>query len=206
MMNNEQMNAHDISPQHDFRPETDYYDTLTVKVVSSTPDRQVDDSEAVYFDLPAQGWYPGEVRQHLRDTANQAPIQNYVLKENSTELSWGASGAGLEIILQVANAIADGTIPVLVGAALDQLVMRAKARRQPEGFLNEEAAIQYAKRRISMGHGEQYDELRVIEVELDHALSAIVSISGSAGRRYECTCSQTKGGLTMTRVKKTYVD
>lgn len=201
-MNNELMNTHDIASEHEFTPRTDYYDVLTVKVVSSTPNRQVDDSDTVYFDLPTQGWYPGEVRQHLRDTANQVAIQNYVLKESSSEVNWGASGASLEIVLQVASSIADGTIPVIVGAALDQLVMRAKARRQPIGFLDEETAVHFAKRHLAIGHGEQFADLRVNAIELEHSQSAIVIITGSAGR-YVCTCSRTKGGLTMTRVKRT---
>jgi len=197
------MSTHDIDSQHDFTPGSDYYDVLTVKVVSSTPEREIDDTEAIYFDLPTQGWHPGEVRQHLRGTANQAPIQNYVLKESSTEVNWGASGAGLEIVLQVANSIADGTIPALIGAALDQLVMRASARRQPVGFLDEESAVHYAKRYLSIGHGERYADLQVTKLELDHSQSATVTLTGAAGT-YECTCSRTKGGMTMTRVKKTY--
>lgn len=196
--------AHDDSRQDNFAPQTDYYDSLIVKLVSSTPERDVDDTEAVFYDLPAQGWYPGEIRQHLRATANQAPIQNYVLKEQSTETNWGASGGGLEIILQVASTIADGTIPVLVGAALDQLVTRTKSGRQFTGFPDEEAAVRYAKWRIGMGYGERQDELHVLEVELDATQTAVVVLSGSKGKRYECTCSQTKGGLVMTRVKVTY--
>lgn len=201
------MNAsRDDSRQHNFAPQTDYYDSLIVKLVSSTPERNVDDTEAVFFDLPAQGWYPGEVRQHLRATANQAPIQNYVLKEQSTETNWGASCGGLEIILQVAGTIADGTIPVLIGAALDQLVTRTQSRWQPAGFPDEEAAVRYAKWRIGMGYGERQDELHVLEVELDVTQTAVVVLSGSKGKRYECTCSQTKGGLVMTRVKVKYPD
>ena len=198
--------ASDDSRQHDFAPQTDYYDSLIVKLVPSTPERDVDDSEAVFYDLPAQGWFPGEIRQHLRETANQAPIQNYVLKEQSTELNWGASGGGLEILLQVASSIADGTIPVIVGAALDQLITRTRRGRQLSGFTDQDAAIQYAKWRISMGYGERQDQLHVLEVELDDTKTAVVVLSGSQGKRYECTCSQTKGGLIMTRVKVKYPD
>lgn len=121
-------------------------------------------------------------------------------------MSWGASGAGLEIILQVAGTIADGTIPVLVGAALDQLVMRTKSRRQPSGFADEAAAVRYAKWRIGLGYGERQDELQVVEVELDVTQTAVVVLSGSRGRRFECTCSQTRGGLVKTRVKVKYPD
>ncbi|KSU76106.1 hypothetical protein [Pseudarthrobacter enclensis] len=192
--------------EHGFAPQTDYYDSLVVRLVPSTPERDVDDTEAVFYDLPAQGWYPGEIRQHLRETANKAPIQNYVLKERSTEVNWGASGGGLEIILQVASSIADETIPVIVGAALDQLLTRTRRRRQTSGFTDQDAAVRYVKWRISLGYGEGQDQLHVLEVELDDTQAARIILAGSKGKRYECTCSQTKGGLTMTRVKVTYTE
>lgn len=76
----------------------------------------------------------------------------------------------------------------------------------PAGFLNEETAVQYAIHRIAVSYGERHNDLRVTEVVLDGQLSAVVSLTGPTGRRYECAISQTKGGLSMTRVKKTYVN
>lgn len=130
------------------------------------------------------------------------PPPNHTLKIEMTELSWGGSGALLEILIEL-QPLAEGVAGALIVDAIkSSLRTIAKRGRKPLVDFNEDDAIYQARRQVSVIYDENYNDLSISSIEHNRSAETwTVQLRGLAGARYEVEVGFVDGLPTTSRVK-----
>lgn len=115
-------------------------------------------------------------------------FEPHVARQSFTQVEWGASGYGLEFIVDLANNIATETVMLGLGYVVARLRGRKRRKRPLPSSEDLSSSSEAARRAVSVVFEEQWDELSIIEATCVRSTTVVI-VAGRWGR-YEATVGQ----------------
>ncbi|MCV7274083.1 hypothetical protein [Mycolicibacter arupensis] len=134
------------------------------------------------------------------ETGIRYPLDNYILAQRRTEMSWGASASVFQFIVDTASGIGKAGAGAVVGAAINELVQKLKALGYQvitgkPGALSDDEAIRRGLNAIETHYETTLSDLSARSVEKNEFGQHVVAASDSGGSTYTVTFV-VRGGVT----------
>jgi|GEM_PF-2937818 len=123
----------------------------------------------------------------------------HVARQSYTAFEWGASGYGIEFVVDIVNNVAADAITLGLGYAIGR--MRGRSTGPSTGTLQDAETIAFeARRAVAAVFVEDFDDVTVDETVLAGDMSS-VTLTGLHGR-YRATLGQLETGDAYTQVTR----
>lgn len=195
------MDVMDETAQHDGAP-LEWNDFYRVVITGARGIGEGDNADVVEIAIDDPRVSTARVREVIREAlASVDHRDGYTVRTTRTETEWGASGAGTEVLLLLANA----GLAVFLDRGLDLLITRLK-----DAFTDCDAdpgvsvgdAIQAARYRVAFYHDTSGPDLIVRSVAQGAGPVTVELEEPGGWPRYEVTFLEGNPALSATRVKR----